>query len=80
MSDAESHVLVTGATGFLGKVLLEALVRRADELGVARIYVLIRPKGNRTPQERFAAEVIASDCFACFRTSGRSDAQSCRET
>ena len=63
MPRAESHVLVTGVTGFLGKVVLEALVRRADELGVTRIYLLIRPKRDRTPQERFTSEVVASDCF-----------------
>ena len=85
MPRAESHVLVTGVTGFLGKVVLEALVRRADELGVTRIYLLIRPKRDRTPQERFTSEVVASDCFrrivsVCFQSSGRSDVQSFRET
>lgn len=35
-------VLVTGATGFMGKVLLEKLLRSCPT--ITRIYVLIRPK------------------------------------
>jgi len=35
-------VLVTGATGFMGKVLLEKLLHSCPT--ITRIYVLIRPK------------------------------------
>src|SRR4051812_31391397 len=63
MTNASRHVLLTGATGLLGKVVLEQLVRRADELGVARIYLLIRPKRDRKPEERFARDVVGSECF-----------------
>jgi len=35
-------VFVTGATGFMGKVLLEKLLRSCPT--ITRIYVLIRPK------------------------------------
>ena len=40
--------LLTGATGFLGKVILEELLRRRDELGLAKVYVVIRGKGGPT--------------------------------
>jgi 1-acyl-sn-glycerol-3-phosphate acyltransferase len=56
--------LLTGVTGFLGKVVLEELVRRRDELHVGRVHVVIRRTGSRTAAERFAHEVAASPCFA----------------
>ncbi|XP_055963784.1 fatty acyl-CoA reductase 2 [Sorex fumeus] len=45
-------ILVTGATGFLGKALLEKLLRASPGLRV--IYVLVRPKEGRTLQQRVA--------------------------
>jgi 1-acyl-sn-glycerol-3-phosphate acyltransferase len=59
---AGAHVLVTGCTGFIGKVVLAELVRRRDELGIRRIDVLIRSKRGQDPAARFAA-MIASPCF-----------------
>lgn len=56
--------LLTGATGFLGKVVLEELVRRRAELGVAHVFVLIRALRGLTPYDRFQREVVASECFA----------------
>jgi fatty acyl-CoA reductase len=55
--------LLTGATGFLGKVMLEELVRRREELGVDRIAVVIRPLRGRSAVERFRREVVVSRCF-----------------
>lgn len=43
-------VLITGASGFIGKVLTEKLIRSCPE--VDKIYVLIRPKWNKQPSER----------------------------
>lgn len=48
---AETVILVTGATGFLGKALLEKLLRSCPR--VATIFVLIRPKKNQSIEERF---------------------------
>ena len=53
-----SHVLLTGATGFVGKVVLEELLSRRLELGIDRITLLIRPQTQRSgatlsPAERF---------------------------
>ncbi|KAG7214096.1 hypothetical protein KM043_001455 [Ampulex compressa] len=47
---AESVVLVTGATGFLGKALLEKLLRSCPRL--ATIFLLIRPKKDQTVEQR----------------------------
>ncbi|XP_065349011.1 putative fatty acyl-CoA reductase CG5065 [Cloeon dipterum] len=43
-------VLVTGATGFLGKVLIEKLLRACP--GIETIYILIRAKKNKNVLER----------------------------
>lgn len=56
--------LLTGVTGFLGKVVLEELIRRQDELALERVHVIIRPRRGRTPEERFEQEVVGSECFS----------------
>ncbi|XP_060050571.1 fatty acyl-CoA reductase 2 isoform X2 [Erinaceus europaeus] len=43
-------ILITGATGFMGKVLIEKLLRTSSELRA--IYVLVRPKAGQTLQQR----------------------------
>lgn len=50
-------IFVTGATGFLGKVLLEKLLRSCNDLKV--IYVLVRPKKGVHANERL------NDLFNC---------------
>ena len=61
---AQRIFLFTGVTGFLGKVLLEELVHRSQELGIGRVFVVIRPLRGRGAAERFAREVVASPCLA----------------
>lgn len=46
-----SSVLLTGTTGFLGKVILEKMLRTLPHIG--KIYVLIRAQKNKTPNDRF---------------------------
>ncbi|CAL7951758.1 unnamed protein product [Xylocopa violacea] len=48
---AESVIFVTGATGFLGKALLEKLLRSCSRL--ATIFILIRPKQDQTIDQRY---------------------------
>lgn len=60
-----AQILLTGATGFVGKVVLEELLRRRDELKIGTVYVLIREKGaRRAPELRFDKNVASSGCFA----------------
>jgi fatty acyl-CoA reductase len=59
-------VLITGGTGFLGKVVLADLVRHQQALGLAAIYVLIRSKKGRSAQQRFAEQLVTSPAFRDF--------------
>lgn len=43
-------IFITGATGFMGKVLLEKILRCLPS--VERIYVLCRAKRGSSPEER----------------------------
>lgn len=47
---AGRRILITGGTGFLGKTLIEKILRCLPE--TAQIYMLIRTKKNKTPKQR----------------------------
>lgn len=47
---AQQKILVTGGTGFLGKVFIVKLLLSCPEVG--KIYILIRPKKGKEPKER----------------------------
>ncbi|KPP60274.1 hypothetical protein Z043_121737, partial [Scleropages formosus] len=49
---AGKNVLITGATGFMGKVLLEKLLRSCPD--VKAVYVLVRQKSGHAPSARIA--------------------------
>lgn len=59
-------LLVTGVTGFLGKVVVEELFRRQAEgsLHFDRLMVLIRSARGKLPSERFQDKVVGSPCFS----------------
>ena len=61
-SNAEqgAHVLLTGATGFLGKVVLEQALRKHPNLGMT---LIMRPRGKRGAEARFR-RLSSSPCFA----------------
>jgi long-chain acyl-CoA synthetase len=58
---AGKHVLLTGASGFLGKVWLAMMLERAPEIG--RIYVLLRSKAMVPARSRFEKIVNTSPAF-----------------
>jgi nucleoside-diphosphate-sugar epimerase len=57
-----ASVLISGATGFVGKVLLEKLLRCVPN--VQTIYLLIRPKREISPQKRMFEEIVSSFIFS----------------
>ncbi len=56
--------LLTGVTGFLGKVMLEELIRRRDELAVDEVVVIVRRRGGQSAEQRFREQVVRAACFA----------------
>ncbi|XP_076450257.1 fatty acyl-CoA reductase 1-like [Babylonia areolata] len=44
------NIFITGVTGFMGKVLLEKLLRSCPDIGLC--YVLVRPKKGVQPEDR----------------------------
>lgn len=50
-------VFITGATGFLGKILVEKLLRSCPDIKC--LYLLIRPKKGKDSQERLE-EILES--------------------
>ncbi|MDO5696543.1 MAG: SDR family oxidoreductase [Dermatophilus congolensis] len=56
------YVLLTGATGFLGTALLEALLRRTQ----ARVAVLVRPTSRASAHDR-VRELVRSEAFEPLR-------------
>lgn len=54
-------ILMTGCTGFVGKVVLEKFLRCIPE--VKRIFVLVRPKRGTAPMDRIWKDIFSSECF-----------------
>lgn len=68
-------ILLTGVTGFVGKVVLEELIRRRAEkmLQFDRILVPIRPFRGQTAFERFFGKVVNSPCFSRLPSGWHND-------
>lgn len=67
----DAQVFLTGATGFVGKVVLAELMRRRRELGLETVWVLIRARKGKTAQERFEQEISGAGCFALLTDDWR---------
>uniref|UniRef100_V5GSY3 Fatty acyl-CoA reductase n=1 Tax=Anoplophora glabripennis TaxID=217634 RepID=V5GSY3_ANOGL len=63
-------VFITGGTGFMGKVLLEKLLRACP--GVSKIYLLIRPLKGQDAQERLQ-QLLCSPLFDPLRKERPAD-------
>jgi len=60
------RVFVTGATGFVGRLLIEKLLRAC--VGIERIFVLVRAKRGKSPKERLQ-QITSSLIFDGVRQS-----------
>jgi len=58
---AGKTLLVTGSTGFLGKSIVEKLLRSVPDVG--RIYLAIRSSARRPAAQRLQREVLSSPAF-----------------
>ncbi|KAG7958485.1 hypothetical protein I3843_10G023400 [Carya illinoinensis] len=59
------NFFITGATGFLAKVLVEKILRTVPDVG--KIFLLIRAENKQAANERLKSEIINSDLFKCLR-------------
>lgn len=62
---ADANVFVSGGSGYLGKVIVEKLLRTCH--GVRRVYVLMRPKRGRSAAERVSQMLAEADVFRVLR-------------
>uniref|UniRef100_UPI00356AEBD9 fatty acyl-CoA reductase n=1 Tax=Marinobacter sp. TaxID=50741 RepID=UPI00356AEBD9 len=61
-------ILITGTSGFLGKVVLEKIIRTVPDIG--GVYLLIRAnKRHSDARSRFFDEIVTSSVFDCMRES-----------
>jgi long-chain acyl-CoA synthetase len=58
---AGKRLVVVGGTGFLGKVWVSMLLHRFP--GIAHLYLLVRPKADQSPEERFWSQIATSPVF-----------------
>ena len=75
---SEHEVLLTGANGFLGKVILGLLLDRYP--GLKHLHVLIRPGRGMTAQERFERELLASPALEFVRQKWSREALAAKVT
>lgn len=61
---ADKCIFLTGGTGFLGKILIEKLLRSCSRL--KKIYVLIRPNSSNNEQKRLN-ELFSCEVFKNIR-------------
>lgn len=60
----EANLLLTGCTGFLGKVILENILRTNPKGHHPKIILVIRPRKGLSATQRFTKEVAESLCFS----------------
>ncbi|XP_033221450.1 putative fatty acyl-CoA reductase CG5065 [Belonocnema kinseyi] len=68
----DRSIFITGGTGFMGKVLVEKLLRSCP--GIKNIYLLMRPKRGQNVQQRLQ-ELLNAPLFAQIRRDSPHDLQ-----
>lgn len=63
-SFSQREILLTGANGFLGKVILGLLLDRVPEF--KHLHILVRPRGELSATQRFQSEVLDSPPLAAI--------------
>ncbi|RZC36697.1 NAD binding 4 domain containing protein [Asbolus verrucosus] len=63
----DQTIFLTGGSGFLGKVLIEKLLRECYNL--TKIYVMMRPKKGKNAKERFDG-FFDQPCFDLIKSKG----------
>src|SRR2546428_603829 len=61
---AEHEIILTGANGFLGKVVLGLMLDRFPDF--KHLHILLRPARNLSAHERFRSETLASPALAAI--------------
>ncbi|KAF7850250.1 hypothetical protein BT93_L5684 [Corymbia citriodora subsp. variegata] len=59
------NFLITGATGFVVKVLIEKILRIAPDVG--KIFLLIKAKDEQAAMDRVKDEIIGCELFKCLQ-------------
>jgi fatty acyl-CoA reductase len=59
----DRSIFITGATGFMGKVLVEKLLRSCP--GINRLYILMRPSKGKEVTVRLQ-ELISNEVNNCY--------------
>ena len=54
-------IFLTGTTGFVGKVVLEKIIRSLPDF--KKLFVMVRAKKNMTVGERFEKSILSSEIF-----------------
>ncbi|KAF2092280.1 hypothetical protein K490DRAFT_61721 [Saccharata proteae CBS 121410] len=63
-SESDHCILLTGGAGFIGKAVLETLVRRWKEWPFTKVTLLLRKGEYEDVNARFEKEIAASPCFS----------------
>ena len=58
---AGKTIFLTGTTGFVGKVVLEKMLRSLPD--IKKIFIMVRGKRGITVRERFEKEILSSEIF-----------------